>query len=431
MKKIFHNLLVTAIVLAASSQIHAQVETPDAILSTDATWSQIREPSADVGLPADLNGESSITYTLVDATGSRRYPFYSMQNYKYTITLELVHSDGSKEPIEDYYYDNTSGRGWRKKNPQATEWGSFNGSTTTGKDSRGTIQGTVRFTYGQNGDKIRATIYDLTPHSGPSVESYFTIFEVRTIRYDLYDDRMLLGSDQNNLKDHTTPISIYVHRNLSSANWNTLCLPFDLPYHKITEVFGEGTTVSKFSDIDLQNHIVNFYTAPVKTEGIKAGQAYLIKPGKDFTTDNPFKVTGVKTSASVSASLTADKDGYGYEFTGILQPTKIKEAVAASQTPVYISGNHFYKETGETPMKGFRAYFKFPATYPDGSAGAPAKSMMLNVEESTTTAISNIKVDGKRPDTKIYNLNGQYVGTSRGNLSKGIYIVDGKKVVVR
>ena len=34
-------------------------------------------------------------------------------------------------------------------------------------------------------------------------------------------------------------------------------------------------------------------------------------------------------------------------------------------------------------------------------------------------------------DTRVYNLNGQYVGTTLNSLSKGVYIANGKKVVVK
>lgn len=424
-----------AAVLAAMTglQAQAQVETPDVLTSDDATWSQKKVPSSDFGLSTDLNGKSSIEYQLVDA--STRHS-YSGGDYSYDIVMELVHSNGTVVPVEYYHYDNL--KGWSKKSSANDSWGDANGSVTTSNESRGAIAGTVYFTYGQNGDKLRGSIKNTHyNHTRPSIfESYFTVFKVRTIRYDLYDDRELLGSgsNQNNLSDHTTPISVYVHRNLSSSNWSTLCLPFDIPCNSVEKVFGPGTIVSKFDNVDLQNHIINFYSAPVRKEGIKAGEAYLIKPGKSFTTGNPFFVTNVKISKDVQTKKTADAKGYGYNFCGLLQPTVIKDAVSNSQVPVvpvYISGNHLYKDTGTTPMKGFRAYFEFPSVYPDGTHAAPAKSMAFNIDGGMTTAVDRVAVDHIAGNAEVYNLQGQRVASSVDNLPKGIYIINGRKVMVK
>ena len=425
-------MAAAALAALTSLQAQAQVETPDALTSDDATWSQAQVPSADFGLSTDLNGESSITYKLVDASKTALPPYYTTKAYHYDIVMELVHADGTIVPIEYYHYDNRYG--WSKKSSTSEVWGAANGSTTTSNSSHGTIEGTVRFTYGQNGDKVRGTITNTSnTHGYPRLESYFTVFEVRTIRYDLYDDRELLGSgsNQNNLSDHTTPISVYVHRNLSSSNWSTLCLPFDIPCSSVEKVFGTGTIVSKFCHVDLQNHIINFYSAPVRSEGIKAGEAYLIKPGKSFTTDNPFFVTNVTISKNMQVQETADAQGYGYSYCGLLQPTAIKDAVSASQVPVYISGDHLYKDTGTTPMKGFRAYFKFPSVYPDGTVSMPAKSMTLSIGNGMTTAIGKVAVDKTAAKAGVYNLQGQRMASSADNLPGGIYVVDGKKVLVK
>ena len=34
-------------------------------------------------------------------------------------------------------------------------------------------------------------------------------------------------------------------------------------------------------------------------------------------------------------------------------------------------------------------------------------------------------------ESKVYNLNGQFVGVDADNMSKGVYVVGGKKVVVK
>lgn len=68
------------------------------------------------------------------------------------------------------------------------------------------------------------------------------------------------------------------------------------------------------------------------------------------------------------------------------------------------------------------------------SAGAKHGGITFDFSEmSNTTGISTV-IDGQEVDVtygRVYNLNGQYVGTSLNGLQKGIYVVNGKKVVVK
>ena len=53
------------------------------------------------------------------------------------------------------------------------------------------------------------------------------------------------------------------------------------------------------------------------------------------------------------------------------------------------------------------------------------------VKENTPTAISTVKKNTTVSDNKVYNLNGQFVGTSTQGLKQGVYIINNKKVVVK
>ena len=51
--------------------------------------------------------------------------------------------------------------------------------------------------------------------------------------------------------------------------------------------------------------------------------------------------------------------------------------------------------------------------------------------EGSATGINQVESVKKALQGKVFNLNGQLVGTSTDGLSKGIYIVDGKKVIIK
>ena len=70
-------------------------------------------------------------------------------------------------------------------------------------------------------------------------------------------------------------------------------------------------------------------------------------------------------------------------------------------------------------MRGFRAYFLVPTN----TAGAA-----LNLSFGEATGIDGVAADAEK-NVKVYNVNGQYVGTSLDALPKGLYIVGGKKVL--
>ena len=72
--------------------------------------------------------------------------------------------------------------------------------------------------------------------------------------------------------------------------------------------------------------------------------------------------------------------------------------------------------------------------FPSGSGQAGAKSYTMDFGASNyneTTGISEMKVVPATKSTKVYTTNGVFVGTSVYNLQKGVYIVNGKKYVVK
>ena len=82
-------------------------------------------------------------------------------------------------------------------------------------------------------------------------------------------------------------------------------------------------------------------------------------------------------------------------------------------------GKFYIPAAGTATMKGFRAYF----IAPKNTAGAA-----LNLSFGEATSIDGVAVEAEK-NVKVYNVNGQYVGTSLEALPKGLYIVGGKKVL--
>ena len=55
----------------------------------------------------------------------------------------------------------------------------------------------------------------------------------------------------------------------------------------------------------------------------------------------------------------------------------------------------------------------------------------ISLSYENTTGITNIKSMDNSGKSKVYNLNGQYMGKDANALNKGVYIINGKKTVIK
>lgn len=195
------------------------------------------------------------------------------------------------------------------------------------------------------------------------------------------------------------------------GEWNTLCLPFDVADAK-TAFDG-----AELREVDAKNSHDNTIVFKEATT-IEAGKPYLIKWAK--TPNEVCDFVNTFEGVTLVATATPVKVNDAITFTGFYNKAtadKLGASVAAIG-----AGNKLFKVTsGE--MKGFRAAFVLnPAT--------PAAGIKV-VIDGTTTGIEDLVVDGVKANGRVYNLNGQYVGNSLNGLQPGIYIQNGKKVVVK
>lgn len=204
------------------------------------------------------------------------------------------------------------------------------------------------------------------------------------------------------------PANITLVRTLSDTYWNSFCVPFDISADKINNVLG-GARVLQFSSVNGSTMIFE-----ETTEGIKAGIPCLIKPYS--TIKNPrFENVTIVTEAPKSVTIN------GCSYIG----TYTKYAMEYGGTELMFNTRNGLSRPKQAPdnvMRGLRAYFRLPATQAES-----AKVMI----PGGTTGIEEIPYNaGKTAQKGIYNLNGQYVGTSAKGLPAGIYIVSGKKIVI-
>ncbi len=190
------------------------------------------------------------------------------------------------------------------------------------------------------------------------------------------------------------------------AGWNTICLPFAVTATEMKANYGENVALyelTSFTDGNLQ------FTKLGEEIGIAAGKPYLIYVEDAITESKTFVDATISATSPVNTVLS------GVTFHGTFAPI----AAGGVLTGKYgiSSDGRIAKANNATYMNGFRGYLE----------GSLAGARISIFDEAT--GISRIydadEVFGK--DAKVYNLNGQKVE----NAKKGLYIVNGRKVVVK
>ncbi|EFV03642.1 hypothetical protein [Segatella salivae] len=102
---------------------------------------------------------------------------------------------------------------------------------------------------------------------------------------------------------------------------------------------------------------------------------------------------------------------------------------AKGEQTITINGLTIGKSAKKITFSGEKAMI----VYADGSKQTENMGLIqFSFTYSTNGGIKKIETAGQKlVDTRVYNINGQYVGTTLNGLSKGVYIVNGKKVVVK
>lgn len=197
---------------------------------------------------------------------------------------------------------------------------------------------------------------------------------------------------------------------VADDTWYTICLPFNVAQKQLVEVFG-GENVELRTFHHMEGMVMYFKSV----ENLEAGVPYLIKPNKNL--DN-LLFENVKIDMAAHPDLQVGADGYFMK--GTYQATVLNP----DGTNLFLGDNNTFFRPSENDhrMKGTRAYFIIPRK---------AVDQVLSYDtETIVDGIVDVEVNSQSNSQKVYNINGVYVGDNLQNLTPGVYIVDGKKVVV-
>lgn len=248
---------------------------------------------------------------------------------------------------------------------------------------------------------------------------------------------------------YTFPVIYNIRRYFNVGKWESLILPCTLTGDQVKQTFGGDQEVKLSVFKRVEGTCVYFETVDTDKEGIVAGKPYIIKVGKkaDIETkiDEYTFPWGNNTTVKVKGPI--------YQVKGVVPPTFKDDDVTTKE----ISGGYtvqfhgFYYDPGAAPATAYVVNngdmyhldsdwngfvgTSWYVTITDAEGHAKALSFSFD-GDSSTTAIENVAGQedaAVQTEGYVYNLSGQRVGTRNdmSNLSSGIYVVAGKKFVVK
>ena len=223
------------------------------------------------------------------------------------------------------------------------------------------------------------------------------------------------------------------------GDWNTLCLPFALGNamadegHHFDGTLLEGATVMQLSVLSSGLSSGGELTLTfINALSIEAGKPYIVKWASADNLVNPvFNGVNIINTEPAPVEFEFEGNSADCQFVGNYAPLEITEAANRNNIVVLAGGNKLGYTTSDRTIENgkalgaFRAYFYIPEK--DGTTGA--SSFVLNFgDEETTTGI----VDNKREtitNNHWYSLDGRKLDGKP--TQKGLYIVNGRKVVIK
>lgn len=376
---------------------------------TEATIVFSAEKNAFSNMPKSVDKQTPAQVCVFKADNGEEYIFNTQGFYKHNVEKGFLTSIGTGGKVESPNFLAPNGYSVRvifEQKPNADRPNIF------GADKTNYIKNRVGILTGCNEYEFTEIISDTRPFTiscngicyikkieifinpVPSLEISDTDFEA---------DAKIKEYDQ-------TAVHFKLKRSFADDTWYTICLPFNVAQKQLVEVFG-GEKVELRTFYHMDGTVMYFK----HVDDLDAGVPYLIKPNKNL--DN-LLFENVKIDMAAHPDLQVGADGYFMK--GTYQATELNP----DGTNLFLGDNNTFFRPSENDhrMKGTRVYFIIPRK---------AVDQVLSYDtETIVDGIVDVEVNSQSNSQKVYNINGVYVGDNLQNLTPGVYIVDGKKVVI-
>jgi len=172
---------------------------------------------------------------------------------------------------------------------------------------------------------------------------------------------------------------------------------------------------TRFNHYIINNLKTKNYEKFATAESIVAGKPYLVKVADGV--ENPTFDGVIVTDGTTIPTETAKAD-----FVPVMKPTFL---TGCDKTVLFVTGgDKLTYPTADGNINGFRAYFQLK-----GDAVDEARAFRMNIDgEATSIREKGIVKSEKFATAPVYDLQSRHIN---GSAQKGVYVVNGKKVIIK
>ena len=213
-----------------------------------------------------------------------------------------------------------------------------------------------------------------------------------------------------------------LERHYNKGQRSTICLPIALTSNEIATLFGTGTKVYDLKSVDVASYTIK----ATEVTAIEANHPYIIEVPQKYN-------FGTVDDVNYNVAATPNEDpsmalvgGYTF-YSNYEQKTIYYNNDEKCYNFGAAEGGRFYRvKVAGVPAKPFRGYIKAD------SSSSKATMFTLNIVDDTTTGITDMQKKAENSDAPVYTLSGVKVADkSSSSLAPGIYIQNGKKIIVK
>ncbi len=252
--------------------------------------------------------------------------------------------------------------------------------------------------------------------------------EVTVIDSEANTSYLVDETNSNAAIENGVKARINMSRTMKADQWNGFVYPFSLTKAQVKQMFGDNVVVAKACDDSYKTNTLTFRVQEVESDDqtlIEAGSYYLVK-GVTVNDDQVYSADYVKYEAfTAPADYTIQNQNATHNDQITFHGAYLNNSSLA-ENGYALSGGKFYQYTDKPAIKGFRFWFSIE----NSTTNAKAISLAIDNE---ITGISTVMDVDSQATTGVYTLDGRQVraNASTEGLAKGLYIVGGKKMMVK
>ena len=220
-------------------------------------------------------------------------------------------------------------------------------------------------------------------------------------------------------------VNVRVLRTINANEWSTIVLPFAMSNAQLKAAFGDDVQLADFTSWSSEEDetpgvVTKINIGFTDVTALEANHPYIIKVSTPIT---EFSVEGVNITVEAEPTVQV---GVTNEERGLFKGTYVAQT-AIPEDNLFLNDNKFWYSTGATKTKAFRGFFELADVLADvENAGVK----VLYVITDPATEISEIATESATSKS-VYTIQGTFLGNDVdiNSLPKGVYIIDGKKVL--